>query len=145
MVKIPPKMNKNNVSYVKLQDAFVAEKGIKVGTWKEIGYLMKNSSNFYFCDVASSACTSSNNTTGYGDVTTAYGDNDYEATWKATNIATLNDCAAGSNWSLTTSQNDKAGGVVLYTALVGKATAASDIASDDCGVLTPTFANYNTK
>ncbi|MBO4827928.1 MAG: hypothetical protein J5534_00560 [Fibrobacter sp.] len=29
--------------YVKLQDAYVSEKGTAVGSWKQIGYLMKNS------------------------------------------------------------------------------------------------------
>lgn len=37
---------------MKLQDAFVAEKGTRVGNWKEIGYLMQNTSNFFYCDLA---------------------------------------------------------------------------------------------
>ena len=28
---------------MKLQDAYVSEKGTAVGSWKQIGYLMKNS------------------------------------------------------------------------------------------------------
>ncbi|WP_176421993.1 hypothetical protein [Fibrobacter sp. UWH1] len=37
---------------MKLQDAYVAEKGTRVGNWKEIGYLMQNTSNFFYCDLA---------------------------------------------------------------------------------------------
>ena len=35
-------------TYVKLQDAYVAEQGTKVGTWKDIGYVMRNTTNFYY-------------------------------------------------------------------------------------------------
>ena len=34
--------------YVKLQDASVSEKGTAVGSWKQIGYLMKNSNRSSF-------------------------------------------------------------------------------------------------
>lgn len=118
--------------YVKLQDAFVAEKGIRVGNWKEIGYLMKNSSNFYYCDAASGNCQASSNTTGYAG-TASVADNNYVATWRATNIATLNDCAANSNWTLVTARNGSSGGMVTYTATP---------TSGDCFVLTPNFDKF---
>ena len=46
--------------YVKLQDAYVSEKGTAVGSWKQIGYLMKNSNNFYYCGAAT--CAAGSNT-----------------------------------------------------------------------------------
>lgn len=122
---------------MKLQDAFVAENGTHVGSWFDIGYLMNNSSNFYYCNAASgTACTSTNNADGYlGTKTTKGTPTDYVASWTATNIATLNDCAANSSWNLTTSQNGDEGGIVLYAATVSK----------DCDILTPNFKKLNTK
>ena len=126
-------LGSKNASYVKLQDAFVAEKGIRVGNWKEIGYLMKNSSNFYYCDLASGNCAAASNSDGYAAKGTI-ADNNYVANWQATNIATLNDCAANNNWKLTTSQNSTSGGEVLYAASV----------TTDCGILTPSFEKLQT-
>ncbi|SHG32264.1 prepilin-type N-terminal cleavage/methylation domain-containing protein [Fibrobacter sp. UWH9] len=127
--------------YVKLQDAYVAEKGIRVGNWKEIGYLMKNSSNYYYCDQAKgTACTSGNNRDGHGSTGT-FVDYDFTATWTATNIATLNDCNANSNWSLTTSGNSSAGGLVTYTATVDN---QDNVAGGSCEVLTPNFLRLHT-
>ena len=124
--------------YVKLQDAFVAEKGIRVGNWKEIGYLMKNSSNFYYCDKTS--CAESDNSNGYASEETI-NDNDYETAWAATSLATLNDCASGKSWSLETDQNGSAGGMVTYEAKIN----AQKSATDDCAVLTPNFLKLDTK
>ena len=115
--------------YVKLQDAFVAEKGTRVGNWKEIGYLMKNTSNFYYCDKSDGHCTSTLNGTGYG-ATASIGDGTYAATWKATNVAVLNDCAKDNDWTLTSAANGTTGGTVSYTA---------SPTSGDCFVLTPSF------
>lgn len=121
---------------MKLQDAYVAENGTHVGSWFDIGYLMKNSSNFYYCNDASKACTDAGNSDGYsGTKTTKSTPTDYVASWNATNIATLNDCAANSTWTLTTSQNGTEGGIVLYTA---------SVSSDECKILTPNFEKLNT-
>lgn len=121
--------------YVKLQDAYVAEKGTSVGTWKQIGYLMANSSNYNYCDKGS-GCEEGDNSKGYGTEASVSG---YVANWTATSVATLNDCPAKSNWTLVTSQNGSAGGLVLYTASVSKGD------DGDCDVLTPNFKRLNTK
>lgn len=122
--------------YVKLQDAYVAENGTHVGSWFDIGYLMKNSSNFYYCNDASKACTDAGNSDGYsGTKTTKSTPTDYVASWNATNIATLNDCASNSTWTLTTSQNGDEGGIVLYKA---------SVSSEDCKILTPNFEKLDT-
>ncbi|MCL4100562.1 hypothetical protein [Fibrobacter sp. HC4] len=130
---------KTPADYVKLQDAYVAEKGIRVGTWKEIGYLMKNSSNFYYCDAA--ACTNSTNAAGYGDVTTI-DEYIFVSNWTATNVATLNDCNANSHWTLTTSGNSSAGGLVSYSATVDGASGKTG--AGNCAVLTPNFRLLHT-
>lgn len=124
--------------YVKLQDAYVAEKGIRVGNWKEIGYLMQNSSNYWYCD-ASSACEDSKNAQGYGSTGTV-ADNNYVGYWTATNKATLNDCGAKKDWNLVTAQNGSAGGMVKYTATINGSTSETD----DCAVLTPNFLKLTT-
>ncbi|WP_405325500.1 type IV pilin protein [Fibrobacter sp.] len=127
--------------YVKLQDAFVAEKGIRVGNWKEIGYLMKNSSNFYYCDNAvGTACVVGSNSDGYASKGTI-SDNTYNTTWQATSIATLNDCASGKSWTLYTEQNGSAGGMVTYDAKIDGSTSDTG----DCAVLTPNFLKLKTK
>lgn len=132
-------VSKTPAEYVKLQDAFVAEKGIRVGTWKEIGYLMKNSSNFYYCDAAT--CDASTNAAGYG-AASSISDYVFASTWTATNIATLNDCDQKSNWTLTTSGNSSAGGLVSYTAKVDGATGKTG--AGNCAVLTPNFRLLHT-
>ena len=97
------------LSYVKLQDAYVAEQGTKVGTWTEIGYKMANSSNFTYCGtVGGTDCADNDSSIA----------NAYVAQWKATSAATMNDCPSASTWSLITSQNGSSGGLVNYTAKI---------------------------
>lgn len=135
--KVRYEARRDSSSYVKLQDAYVAEKGTNVGSWFDIGYLMKNSSNFNYCNSGSAACRGSDNDDGYaGTKKTKATPKDYVASWNATSIATLNDCPAKSYWTLTTSQNGTEGGVVLYTAAIS--------ADDACSVLTPNFKNLDT-
>ena len=116
---------------MKLQDAYVAEQGIRAGNWAEIGYVMANSSNFAYC-ASASACT--NKTVGQAG-TDETAPTAYVAHWMATSQATLNDCPATSTWNLTTSQNGSSGGLVLYTAT---------ITGNGCSVLTPNFERLNT-
>ena len=131
--------NNNNQTayYVKLQDAYVAENGTHVGNWKEIGYLMMTSSNYYYCGENANACETKD-ATGYGNTSSA-SYTGYTAYWTATNIATLNDCQAKSVWALTTSQNGSSGGLVLYDATV----TGGD--NGNCDVLTPNFKKLKTK
>lgn len=121
--------------YVKLQDAYLAEKGDSLGSWKQIGYNMFNNSNF-----------------DYYEDGTIVGDKGYKAdgkgaplatgktnAWGARNKATLNDCAINSsanNWNLAVSNNTEIGGSAVYEAKA---------ASDDCGALTPSFDKLTTK
>ncbi|SHK29068.1 prepilin-type N-terminal cleavage/methylation domain-containing protein [Fibrobacter sp. UWH5] len=121
--------------YVKLQDAYVAEKGIRVGNWKEIGYLMQNSNNFFYCD-KSADCAQGDNTDGKANSNGSFKDYDFSANWTATSVATLNDCKAASNWGLETAGNSSNGGLVTYTA---------SVTNDDCEVLTPNFKQLTTK
>ena len=122
--------------YVKLQDAYVSEKGTAVGSWKQIGYLMKNSNNFYYCGAAT--CALGSNTDGYGgqeDITVADGATNYTGgVWTAHNIATLNDCQVGDNWKITTAANNTTGGTVLYDATVAA----------NCEPLTANFTKLKT-
>lgn len=114
---------------MKLQDAYVAEVGTHAGNWAAIGYVMSNSNNFNYCATATGCGTTAAPGTAGADETQP---TDYVAHWSATNIATLNSCASGSNWTLVTSQNGTQGGLVLYTA------------TNPCSELTPNFSNLNT-
>ena len=144
MLELLPDSNnckyKNASTYVKLQDAYVAEKGTTVGGWQQIGYVMKNSSNFYYCGVSASAqtCDDANGYGGTSDITT----DTYTAYWTASSKAALNDCTAGSVWSLTTSQNSNSGGLVLYEAAI---TQGANSVTGACKTLTPNFEKLNTK
>ena len=127
-------VSKSSPTYVKLQDAFVAEKGTTVGSWKQIGYSMMSSSNFYYCGADANACETED-PKGYGNTTPITTDT-YTAYWAATNRATLNDCQKKSVWSLTTAQNGSAGGLIVYTAAISDA--------NNCEDLTPNFMKLNT-
>lgn len=119
-------------TYVKLQDAYVAEQGIKAGNWKAIGYKMVNSSNFAYCPSAS-ACT--NKTVG-AEAEDETAPTAYVAHWNATSQATLNDCNGGAYWTLVTSGNTSNGGVVVYTARISDKT--------NCEALTPNYCKLGT-
>ncbi len=107
----------------------MAEVGTHAGNWAAIGYVMKNSSNFNYCATAGGCGTTAN---AGGDGADETQPTDFVAHWSATNIATLNSCNSGSNWTLVTSQNGNQGGLVVYTA------------TDPCSDLTPNFARLHT-
>lgn len=122
---------KKAATYVKLQDAYVAEVGTHVGNWAQIGYVMNNSNNFNYCGTDATCGTTANVGKAGTDGTAVT--SGYVAYWTATNIATLNSCKGGSDWKLVTSQNGSQGGLVLYDA------------TNPCADLTPNFSNLKTK
>src|SRR5574344_764071 len=118
--------------YVKLQNAFISEKGTVVGNWFSIGYsgpgVMTKSST-------SNSSSKSTNFT-YGEEIGA----DTTSTisglvgWKAANNAKLNDCAGdGTNyhWQMKMTANT--------SSTAGEVTYAPTNADADCKVLTPSF------
>ena len=111
-------------TYVKLQDAFVAEDGVNVGDWTTIGYNMQSSNNFNYTESdlkgGSAALKGLSQKVG----------------WTATNKAKLNDCAANSNWTIKLSESTTAskGSPIVYDAAAPDAKGA-------CNALTPNFAN----
>ena len=123
-------------TYVKLQDAYVAEKGTTVGSWKQIGYLMQNSSNFVYC--GKSSCSTSDNTDGYGSATDITTDAFTGGYWTAYNKATLNDCGVGNNWALSTKANSSTGGTILYDGTI------KNTGNFLCAPLTPNFERLIT-
>ena len=80
-------------TYVKLQDAFVAETGAYIGDWTKIGYQAPGNgqtSNFTYADPK----------TDYVNNTAELGTSG-AITWGATNLLKLNDCAgSAANWTL---------------------------------------------
>ncbi len=128
-----------NFVYVKLQDAYLAEKGDFTGTWQQIGYQMFTNSNFEYGEGTAASCEAgSDDCKGYPEEearTTASAFAEINA-WYAKNKTALNDCATGSTpWTITTSANGTTGGSVLYNAAV---------ASTDCENLTPSFTKLKT-
>ena len=106
-------------TYVKLQDAYVAEKGTVVGSMKAIGYSVPTSTVFTYSGFTSG-----------DDVAITSGKTE---AWKATAGATLNDCVSGV-WRLDISANSSSGGAVTYEPKV------SDL-SNCQQPLTPNFCN----
>lgn len=115
---------------MKLQDAYVAERGTVVGSWTMIGYNMPASQNFTYTDPELSG--GSVNIQGLAD----------KKGWQAANNAKLNDCPANSAWTITLSEatatNAAQGSPVAYTADVPEAASGSNA---DCGALTPNFTS----
>lgn len=122
-------------SYVKLQDAFVNETGNAYGSWNIIGYLapgQKENGN-------NTAASGSTNNFSYAQA------GSYDATketaaltgtgtsvWVATSTGNLNDCDAGSTWTIQISKTKDAA-AANYNGAYSDAT--------NCKALTPQFAN----
>lgn len=104
--------------YVKLQDAYIAENGDYMGTFKQIGYEMDKTTNFEY----TTAITSSDN----GKVALASTEN----AWKATSQTALNECKKSSTWSLKIAQSSTGNGAA-WTASMSDLT--------NCEALTPRF------
>ena len=113
--------------YVKLQDAYVAEVGDYVGSWKYIGYNMPASNNFKYYDGSNEGL---NNTASSATLA-----NGLTPGWKASNKGALNDCTSGGTWQINVAKNGNTGGTVLYNLVVS---------SNNCAVLTPNFKNLAT-
>lgn len=121
--------------YVKLQNAFVAEKGDTLGNWFLIGYSGPGTTTTSGTATKASV-TASTNFVYTGEITQAtVASTTALVGWKAANKAKLNDCTGdGStyNWSLTVAQNS--------SAAAGELVYASGTVPADCAVLTPSFA-----
>ena len=107
---------KSTATYVKLQDAYVAETGTGIGGWDKIGYAMPTSSNFKYSGYT--ANESVELTSGKDDA------------WVAHNNGALNDCVVGDNWKINVEGNSAKGGSAKY--VLPKP-------ADGCEVLTPNF------
>lgn len=114
---------------MKLQDAFVAETGATVGDWSKIGYNMPASNNFTYEEDALKGGSALLTELSNGKIG-----------WKTKNNAKLNDCVAGSYWTITlaeaTAAESTKGNPIAYTAAVPSGTNVGD-----CGGLTPNFTN----
>lgn len=122
--------------YVKLQNAYISEKGDSVGNWYKIGYNgpgeWKVSATTKTSE--SGAQTASTNFT-YTDGLAPAPLSTLSKTTAMTiaNIAKLNDCDKGDNWtvSIAAGASGTAAGEAVYT---------SEIKGTGCDALTPNFA-----
>jgi hypothetical protein len=119
---------------VKLQNAYIAEKGNLLGNWFEIGYSgpgdetkaksgngKSESTNFIYSEETGAANVEAKSSGFIG--------------WKAANKAKLNSCAGDGtvfHWTMTVAEGDAAGEVTYTPAL------ANDT-DGECQVLTPNF------
>ena len=114
----------NTTYYVKLQDAYAAERNA-AGGWKLIGYTSPASNNFTYSG------------SGVGESSTvelASLNNDIG--WQAQNVPALNDCAAnnGCTWKVTLAAGT-AGGQIKYHAC--QSTNATPLTPNFTAISTP--------
>ncbi|SIO46710.1 hypothetical protein, partial [Fibrobacter sp. UWB11] len=110
-------------TYVKLQQAYFSEAS-KAGGWQLIGYMApgvnSKTTNFEYTPgtiaIASSATLSGTRTVG----------------WQAHNVATLNECAIGDNWTVGLAVDASA-------ATAQDIIFSSQVTAGGCAALTPTF------
>ena len=108
-------------TYVKLQDAFVSESGTNYGSWKYIGYEMKDNTVFDYEEETLSEATTAAIPSSATDV------------WSATPKAALNDCQTSDNWKLQ-----------IKTAATGNGAGyKAAVSSADCNVLVPGFGKLD--
>ena len=112
-------------TYVKLQDAYVAEQGNAIGNFVTIGYTVPGTANADKTEGSTTNFTFAQvGTYTDGSITDASA----EEVWTATNKATLNDCTGAANWGLQVTVSTSDG-----------ATWKTKALSDDCKALTPNF------
>jgi len=129
---------------VKLQDAYVSETGLYIGSWKAIGYTMDGATpSFYYSDVQS-----------YTDESVAI-PSQAAPVWSAVSKVALNDCKAGASWTLPPLKSGTQSGLSWGAAIKqGSGTAPTDAGAakaitasgveleSSCSVLTPQFINF---
>ena len=122
--------------YVKLQNAYISEKGDSVGNWYKIGYNGPGEWTVSATTVTSQAgakTTSTNFTYTDGLAPAQLNGLSNKVALTVHNINKLNDCAAGDNWTVSIT----AGG---DGTAAGEATYASKVEGTGCDALTPNFA-----
>lgn len=123
-----------NGYYVKLQDAYVAEQGVYVGSWTKIGYIGPGTKN---SDGTTTTTTFTYSDPGLSAGTTAIANLSATAGWQATNSAKLNDCNASSTWQVKVA----AGSTEANGSMVAYSEDVTGGATGDCAALTPNFYN----
>ncbi|MDR1759618.1 MAG: hypothetical protein LBR60_03720 [Fibrobacter sp.] len=128
-------------TYVKMQDAFISEKGDSSGTWIAIGYKAPGTVATAGTIDGGGVTSATNNFTyaenGGGSTTGSVVLGTAAEKWAASNKTKLNDCAAAKNWTLLVGANSASGagaGEAVYTSTVGAG----------CVELTPAFTNIAT-
>lgn len=106
-------VSKSSPTYVKLQDAYIAEKGDTVSVFTDIGYEMGSTNSFTYSDKISAKAALSSET----------------AAWEAKSNVALNDCAKESTWTLKVAASATGNGAAWTVA----------ISDAKCKVLTPQF------
>ena len=114
-------------TYVKLQQAYFSERSV-AGGWQLIGYMAPSG-------VAASKTTNFEYTPGSLSVTGETAASSLTTAWEAKNVANLNECPAGKNWTVAVQKSADAnkGTDITFTA------KADALGKAGCVALTPTF------
>lgn len=106
-------VSKSSPTYVKLQDAYIAEKGDTVSVFGDIGYEMSETNSFEYNDKITAKAALSSETSA----------------WEAKSKVALNDCAKEATWTLKVAASSTGNGAAWTVAL----------SDNKCKVLTPQF------
>ena len=121
--------------YVKLQDAYVSETGLYIGTFAGIGYVMASKGPFDYTDKV----------TGTNGGVSAAIPQSATLAWNAKSKVGLNECPTGAEWALTVAKGANANGLTWGAVINKNGSAAAGVQLDaECSVLTPSFINFRS-
>ena len=129
---------------MKLQDAYVSEKGDKLGNWNAIGYKMPSSATFHYYDGSTEITDKTGKSSeAASDVDLASG---ISPAWQAVPQTALNDCPTGTNsaWIINVTASTSGEGEAAKTE-GGAAIYEATNSNADCLALTPSFTKLTTK
>src|SRR5574344_1193544 len=125
--------------YVKLQNAYLSEKGDTLGNWFRIGYSGPGTTSGTAGTYTTKSTTESTNFVYTGAIASYVMLSAGQTyAWTAGNKAKLNDCdkvtpsESAGNWHID---------IAASSATAGEATYKPTVASDNCRILTPSFEN----
>jgi len=117
-------------TYIHLQDTYNTHNQDSIGSWKAIGYIHPQSTNFRYFEGSQEGGLSSVKAFSVEDGETA--------AWKAQNIAQLNNCAANSSWQIDVTKSPSQAYNILYKIDIANGQ------SGDCAALTSRFETLDT-
>lgn len=119
-------------TYVKLEQAFISERGNALGNWAVIGYAAPGEKTTSGASTSKTTNFEYTETATFESDTLALSSTDVVG-WNAQNNQKLNDCPSQVNWTVSAKASESTSGEATFTAKVVDHT--------NCLALTPSFEN----